>query len=84
MDVKVDIKGIAEFMLFQLHHAVVFPQISLLETHIPSIELVWRNAHLHRLNFPMLHRKRVEIIIGIGQSNILYEREVICGTPNTL
>ena len=79
-----DVKGIAETMLYSLDHVVMLQEVSLLKSHIPSNELVRRDKHLYGIRFLVLKHKRVELIIGIGQLDILRERKVKCGNPNTL
>ena len=39
---------------------------------------------LRGIQFPVLDRKRVELIIVIGQSDILREKEVRCDPPGPL
>ena len=39
---------------------------------------------LRGIQFPVLDRKRVELIIVIGQSDILREKEVWCDPPGPL
>ena len=69
-----------------LHSSVVFPTVSKLKGHLPSNALVNKFEHLkqNHMRFPPLQCHRVELIIGIGQSEILRPRDTACGPVGIL
>ena len=85
-DITFDVKGINKSEMHTLHHVVMLLSVKELTGHLPSNAVVNKFEHLRkkRIRFPALQRRRVHIIIGIEQSEILRPCDTVCGPEGTL
>ena len=81
--VNVTVRGYHTNELYDIE-AYALTQMTDLRDHIPQVDDIKRYPHLGGLKIPDHPRKRVDLLIGIGESRLHHRFDTRCGEPSQL